>query len=153
MKESVNKTFMGLPGAIWCLMEGLTNGVLSVLLKLAYQYGIIVSICNLIRHITMLVGSYLFGKCCYQVNYDYRQYNTNVVKTIFLISFMKLICRSVDILAVDLLPVSVYMTINTCASPFFSGVIAYFKIGEKLSLSEWVGIMLGLTGILILTMP
>ena len=73
LKESVDKTFLGLSGGVWCVLAGLCYGTQNVFAKLAFKRGLSVTRFTMIRHLMLTIGSVICGKIR-GVNLDPRRY-------------------------------------------------------------------------------
>jgi drug/metabolite transporter (DMT)-like permease len=72
LSSTINDTFMGLSGVVWCVMAGLCYGTMNVLAKLAYADGMILSRLILMRFSLLGILSYSFGKIVRKADFDFR---------------------------------------------------------------------------------
>jgi hypothetical protein len=93
LTDTVNDTFLGLSGTVWCLLAGVCYGIQNIFAKLAYDRGLLVTRFIYIRFLVMFVGSYTFGKLK-GINFDLRQYDRKVIAVIFFRSTLSLVSKS-----------------------------------------------------------
>ena len=93
LQESVNDTFFGLSGTVWCLFAGVCYGIQNIFAKLAYDRGLLVTRFIFIRFLVMFSCSFVFGKLR-GINFDLRQYDRKIIGIIFFRSSLSLISKS-----------------------------------------------------------
>jgi drug/metabolite transporter (DMT)-like permease len=100
----------------------------------------------------MFTCSYVFGKLR-GISFDLRQYDAKIIGIIFFRSFLSLISKSCQYAAIAYIPLALSSTISFTTGPIFAAIFAFVLIREKLSVTEFVTILLGILGTTILTMP
>ena len=90
----MNDKYLGLPGAIWCVIAGLCYGTMNVFAKLAYERGMIISRFVMMRFVVLLAFSYLFGKIVRKTDFDLRKYDRKSILIVFFRSCLSLFSKS-----------------------------------------------------------
>mmetsp|Transcript_11329 Transcript_11329/g.19084 ORF Transcript_11329/g.19084 Transcript_11329/m.19084 type:complete len:112 (-) Transcript_11329:869-1204(-) len=111
MTQNLSKSVLGMSGAQWCLLAGLLYGLQSVFTKEAYENGMKVTRFILIRHLVLMIASYVFGKLVRGVNFDLRAYDLSSIKSLLIMSTLKLVSKSLQYTAIAFIPLALSSTI------------------------------------------
>lgn len=152
MYQNVDKTLFGLPGIVWCLIASMGYGSMNVFAKLGYERGLQVPTFIFIRHLVLLIGSYTAGKCR-GINFDLRIYPKDSMRLLSKRVLIGLFSKSMQYAAISYIPLTLSSCISFTTGPIIAALLAFFIIGERLTIGETSAIIFGILGTAMLTMP
>ena len=153
LKDKVNDNYLGISGAIWCVLAGLCYGTMNVFAKMAYNKGLLVSRFVIMRFLMLGLCSYAYGRLFRNVDFNLTKYPVKLILMVFFRSTMSMLSKSMQFAAIAYIPLTMSSCISFTTGPLIAALLAFIMIREKLNLQEASAITLGILGTMMLTMP
>lgn len=153
IRMKAGDTFLGMPGAVWCIVAGLCFGGQNVFAKLAFDRGLPVTRFILMRSLVLWMASFLFGKIFRKTSFNLKKYRKKMIGVIFFRSLMSLVSKTLQYSAIAYIPLSLSSCISFTTGPVIAALLAFFLINETLLCGEVIPIACGIVGTMMITMP
>lgn len=153
MEARATMTYLGMPGPVWCMIAGLCYGCLNIFAKLGFEHGLVVSRLLLMRHGITLIGSFTWGTLVRGVDFNLTKYPRKAMSIVFFRSFLAMISKYMQYSSIAFIPLSMSSTVSFTTGPIFGAVIAWFAITEFVNYRQFIAILFGILGTIMITMP